>query len=107
LDCFHRDIYHFLDLQTETGDIRAKAFDVFPAVTFPDLFMERVVNNESWTLFDPKEIQDKTGKKLQDHFGAEFEKFYVECENNSDLELKEVVNAKELFKTYLKATVET
>jgi ribonucleoside-diphosphate reductase alpha chain len=33
---------------------------VFPAVTFPDLFMERVVNNESWTLFDPKEVEDIT-----------------------------------------------
>ncbi|MCK5677619.1 MAG: hypothetical protein KAH72_04010 [Flavobacteriaceae bacterium] len=59
LDVFHRDIYDFLELQTETGDIRSKAFDVFPAVTFPDLFMERVQNNENWTLFDPKEINDK------------------------------------------------
>jgi ribonucleoside-diphosphate reductase alpha chain len=31
----------------------------------------------------------------------------VECENNPDLELKETVEAKDLFKTYLKATVET
>jgi len=107
LDVFHRDIYDFLELQTETWDIRSKAFDIFPAVTFPDLFMERVANNEDWTLFDPKEITDKTGKKLQDHFWIEFEEFYIECENNSNLELKEVVNAKELFKTYLKATVET
>ncbi|MEI8096920.1 MAG: ATP cone domain-containing protein, partial [Candidatus Moraniibacteriota bacterium] len=30
LDIWHRDIYDFLDLQTETGDIRAKAFDIFP-----------------------------------------------------------------------------
>jgi len=30
--------------------------------------MERVANNENWSLFDPKEISDKTGKKLQDHF---------------------------------------
>ncbi len=107
LDVFHRDIFHFLELQTETGDIRWKAFDVFPAITFPDLFMERVANNESWTLFDPKEINDKTGKKLQDHFWEEFENFYVECENNPDIELKDKVDAKELFKTYLKATVET
>lgn len=107
LDCFHRDIYTFLDLQTETWDIRSKAFDVFPAVTFPDLFMERVEKWEKWTLFDPKEISDKTGKKLQDHFWAEFEKFYVECENNPKLELKDVVEAKDLFKVYLKATVET
>jgi len=30
--------------------------------------MQRVANNEDWTLFDPKEINDKTGKKLQDQF---------------------------------------
>ncbi len=107
LDVFHRDIYSFLDLQTETGDIRSKAFDVFPAVTFPDLFMERVQEDWEWTLFDPKEITDKTGKKLQDHFWADFEKFYVECENNPDLELKKTVSAKDLFKKFMKTTVET
>jgi len=107
LDAFHRDIFSFLDLQTETWDIRSKAFDIFPAVSFPDLFMERVANGEKWSLFDPKEISDKTGKKLQDHFWEDFEKFYVECENNNELELKETVEARELFKMYLKATVET
>lgn len=107
LDVFHRDIYSFLDLQTETWDIRSKAFDIFPAVTFPDLFMERVQENWDWTLFDPKEISDKVWKKLQDHFWEEFEKFYVECEKNEDLELKKVVKARDLFKKFMKATVET
>ncbi|PID34497.1 MAG: ribonucleotide-diphosphate reductase subunit alpha, partial [candidate division SR1 bacterium] len=107
LDIFHRDIYGFLDLQTETGDIRSKSFDVFPAVSFPDLFMERMQAGESWTLFDPKEVEDVTGKKLQDHFGEEFNKFYEECEANPKLTLKVETEAKELFKTYLKATVET
>ena len=107
LDVFHRDIYDFLDLQTETWDIRKKAFDVFPAVSFPDLFMKRVQENGAWTLFDPKEINDKVGKKLQDHFSEEFEKFYVECENNPKLELKETVSARDLFKKFMKTTVET
>jgi len=107
LDVFHRDIYDFLELQTETWDIRTKAFDVFPAVSFPDLFMQRVKDDESWTLFDPKEINDKTGKKLQDQFWLEFEEFYEQCEKNTKLELKEVVSAKELFKTYMKTSVET
>ena len=107
LDVFHRDIYDFLELQTETGDIRSKSFDIFPSVTFPDLFMERVANNENWTLFDPKEVYDITGEKLQDKFCEEFEKFYIECENNDKLLLKKTVNAKELFKTYMKVTVET
>jgi len=26
--------------------------------------MERVANDENWTLFDPKEVTDFTGKKL-------------------------------------------
>jgi len=69
--------------------------------------MERVANNENWTLFDPKEVYDITGEKLQDKFCEEFEKFYIECENNDKLLLKKTVNAKELFKTYMKVTVET
>ncbi len=107
LDMWHRDIYDFLDLQTETWDIRRKAFDVFPAVSIPDLFMKRVQENGEWTLFDPKEVRDVTGRVLQDHFSAEFEAFYLECENNPKLELKEKVSAKDLFKKFLKSTVET
>lgn len=107
LDIFHRDIYNFLELQTETWDIRSKAFDIFPAVTFPDLFMQRVADNDKWTLFDPKEIYDKTWKKLQDHFWEDFEKFYAECEQNPNLELKDEISALKLFKHYLKTTVET
>lgn len=107
LDMWHRDIYDFLDLQTETWDIRRKAFDIFPAVSIPDLFIKRVENNESWTLFDPKEVKDVTWRVLQDHFCDDFEKFYVECENNPKLTLKETVSAKDLFKKFLKSTVET
>jgi ribonucleoside-diphosphate reductase alpha chain len=69
--------------------------------------MKRVEENGNWTLFDPKEINDLMGKKLQDTFCEDFEKFYVECENNPKLEMKESVPAKDLFKKFLKATVET
>ena len=107
LDVFHRDIFDFLDLQTETGDIRRKSFDIFPAVSIPDLFMERVENNEEWTLFCPHEVESVTGRKLQDTFNEEFRDFFLECEKNDKLELKETVNARDLFKKFLKATVET
>lgn len=107
LDMWHRDIYDFLDLQTETWDIRRKAFDVFPAVSIPDLFMKRVEENGEWTLFDPKEVKDVTWKVLQDNFWKDFEDFYIECENDPRLELKEKVLAKDLFKKFLKSTVET
>ena len=107
LDVFHRDIYDFLDLQTETGDIRRKAFDVFPAIAVPDLFMKRCHEGGKWTLFDPAEIVKATGKKLQDHFGDAFEAFYEECEANPKLELKVVIEAKDLFKKFLKTAIET
>ncbi len=107
LDVWHADIHDFLDLQTETGDIRSKAFDVFPAVSMPDIFMHRVQNDEEWTLFDPHEISEKYGKKLQDYFGKEFDEFYEKLEKDNDLKLKKTIKAKELFKKFMKTAVET
>ncbi|QQR78521.1 MAG: ribonucleoside-diphosphate reductase subunit alpha [Candidatus Moraniibacteriota bacterium] len=107
LDFWHLDIHDFLDLQTETGDIRSKAFDIFPAVSVPDLFMRRLRDGQSWTLFDPHEIKKLYGKSLQDHFDKEFEHFYEELERDERLTMKKVVDAKELFKKFLKTTVET
>ena len=107
LDIWHRDIHDFLNLQTETGDIRAKAFDVFPAVSIPDLFMKRVQEDGDWTLFDPYEVEKVMGKKLQDCFCEEFEELYMACEKSGELELKETVKAKDLMKEVLKTTVET
>lgn len=107
LDIWHRDIYDFLNLQTETGDIRSKAFDIFPAVSIPDLFMKRVEQGGAWTLFDPSEVASVTGKCMEDLFGAEFEAFYEQCENDERLAMKEKVDAKDLMKTFLKTVVET
>lgn len=107
LDCFHRDIYNFLDLQTETWDIRAKSFDIFPAVSFPDLFFERLIADKDWNLFCPKEVADKYGKRLQDHFGDEFNEFYAILEQDDELRLKQTVKAKDLFKKFMKSVVET
>lgn len=106
-DVRHRDIYDFLALQTETWDMRQKSFDIFPAISIPNLFMKRVEEWWKWTLFDPKEIFDVTWEKLQDKFNEEFQKFYIECENNDKLELKKEVDAKDLFKIFLKVVVET
>jgi ribonucleoside-diphosphate reductase alpha chain len=107
LDFWHLDIYDFLDLQTETGDIRAKAFDIFPAVSIPDLFMRRLRDDQEWTLFDPHEIKSLYGKSLQDSFGEDFDHFYEELERDERLGMRKTMKAKELFKKFLKTTVET
>jgi ribonucleoside-diphosphate reductase alpha chain len=69
--------------------------------------MKRVESDGDWTLMDPKEVRDLTGKQIQDCFSEEFEAFYLECENNPKLRLNEKVKAKDLFKKFMKSTVET
>lgn len=107
LDVWHKDIYDFLHLQTESGDIRSKAFDLFPAISVPDIFMKRVEQGGNWTLFDPHEVYKVTHKRMEDLFGEEFEAFYEECEKNPAIENKEVFPAKDLMKEALKTCVET
>ena len=45
LDMWHLDIEDFLELRTENGDQRMKAYDIFPQVVIPDLFMKKVESN--------------------------------------------------------------
>ncbi len=61
LDSWHLDIELFLELQTENGDQRGKAYDIYPQVVLSDLFMERVENDLEWTLVDPYEVRRKYG----------------------------------------------
>ncbi len=49
----------FLELQTENGDQRGKAYDIYPQVVLSDLFMKRVEENLEWTLVDPYEVRIK------------------------------------------------
>lgn len=60
-----------------------------------------------WTLMDPAEVENVTGKRIQNLFGDEFKEFYLKCEKNKKLELNVEVDCKDLFKKFLKATVET
>ncbi len=107
LDIWHRDILDFLNLQTETGDIRSKAFDIFPAISVPDIFMRRVEANGEWMLLDPHEVHQKKGRRLEDLFGEDFDRLYEECEKDPNLEFKTPINAKDMMKRFLKTTVET
>ena len=47
-------------LKSIRGHRPRKSFDVFPAVSIPDIFMRRVLDDKERTLFDPKEITDRT-----------------------------------------------
>ncbi|WP_163328459.1 ribonucleoside-diphosphate reductase subunit alpha [Desulfurobacterium thermolithotrophum] len=108
LDVWHLDIFDFLELKTENGDLRRKAFDIFPQVVIPDLFMERVKIDKDWLLVDPYEVEKKFGFRLYELWGEEFKKAYVQIEKeNYKLKLKKKVKAKELLKEILKTQVAT
>lgn len=107
LDTWHLDIETFLELQTENGDQRGKAYDIYPQVVCSNLFMKRVKNNETWTLLDPYEIRKKYGIELCELYGYEFENLYEKIENDPNIKLKKVLSAKELFKNIMKTQLET
>jgi len=101
IEPWHMDIWDFLELKKNSGEERRRAHDIFPALWIPDLFMKRAANNEKWTLFDPHDVPD-----LHNLYGEEFEKKYVEYENDPTIR-KEVVNAKDLWKKILLEYYET
>ncbi len=98
---WHIDVADFLDLRKNSGEERRRAHDLFPALWINDLFMKRVENNELWTLFDPLDTEDLTNL-----FADEFEKRYIEYENDDSI-LKETIRAKELWKKILLSYFET
>jgi ribonucleoside-diphosphate reductase alpha chain len=58
LPIWHADIEDFLELQTEVGDLRGKAYNVQTQVVLCDEFMQAVVDNQSWPLYCPKSLRD-------------------------------------------------
>jgi len=80
LDIWHMDIEDFLELQTENGDQRTKAFDIFPQVVIPDEFMRRNKKNQDWFMVDPYEIKKKLNVDLAESWGETFEKVYRKIE---------------------------
>jgi len=109
LDSWHLDLPAFLDMQTEHGDQRLKAFDIFPQVVCSDLFMTRVINNDTWTLVDPHEVKTQLGIELAGLWGWSFQNAYNEIEAHlgSKLKLYKTVKAKELFKEIMRLQLET
>ena len=81
LDVWHRDLPEFLQLRTNNGDDRMKAHDVFPAVCYPDLFwkMAKEDMDQNWYLMCPHEIFQAKGYHLEDYFGEEWERRYLDC----------------------------
>ena len=75
LETWHLDYEDFLDLKRNTGDERRRTHDINTASWIPDLFMKRLLNDESWTFFSPEETPD-----LHHLYGKAFDEKYVQYE---------------------------
>ncbi len=99
LETWHADIEEFLDLRRNTGDDRRRTHDMHTANWIPDLFLKRVIADESWTLFSPDQVPD-----LHDAYGQRFEQRYLHYEQlaaNGKISLARTVSAKALWRKML------
>ncbi|MGY6520934.1 MAG: ribonucleoside-diphosphate reductase subunit alpha [Mongoliitalea sp.] len=100
LEPWHADIKDFLDLKKNHGKEEMRARDLFYAMWISDLFMKRVEQNESWSLFCPNEAPG-----LADCYGEEFEKLYEKYEKEG--RAREVIKAQDLWFEILESQIET
>jgi ribonucleoside-diphosphate reductase alpha chain len=105
LETWHLDIEEFLELRKNTGDDRRRTHDMNTANWIPDLFMRRVMEKGTWTLFSPSNVPD-----LHDLFGADFEKAYVAYEEKAargDIKPARTIQASDLWRKMLTMLFET
>ncbi len=100
LEPWHADIFEFLDLKKNHGKEEMRARDLFYAMWLPDLFMQRVENNEMWSLFCPHECPG-----LADCYGEEFERLYEKYEK--DGKARKQIKAQDLWFEILESQIET
>ncbi len=105
LETWHLDIEDFLELRKNTGDERRRTHDMNTANWIPDLFIQRVMRKEKWTLFSPSDVPD-----LHDLYGKKFEERYKHYEllaAEGKLKLHKTVEALDLWRKMLSMLFET
>lgn len=100
LEPWHADIFPFLDLRKNHGDENQRARDLFYAMWIPDLFMERVQANSTWTLMCPNECPG-----LDECYGDEFKALYEKYEQEK--RGRQTIKAQDLWFAILDSQVET
>ena len=108
LDAWHKDLPEFLQLKTNNGDDRKKAHDVFPGICYPDLFWKLAENDidANWYMMCPHEIRLAKGYSLEDFYGEEWERRYLECVNDDNIS-KRSMPVKDIVRLIIKSAAET
>ncbi|HSP82401.1 MAG TPA: ribonucleoside-diphosphate reductase subunit alpha, partial [Gillisia sp.] len=97
---WHADIFDFLDLKKNHGKEEMRARDLFYAMWIPDLFMQRVEQDSTWTLMCPNECPG-----LFDIHGDAFDELYLQYE--AEGKGRKTIKARELWEKILESQIET
>ena len=100
IEPWHGDIMDWLELRKNHGAEEERARDLFYALWIPDLFMERVQNDEMWSLMCPDIC-----KGLSTSYGDDFKKLYLKYEKEGKF-IKQV-KAQQIWYKILEAQIET
>lgn len=100
MEPWHADIFDFLDLKKNHGKEEQRARDLFYAMWIPDLFMKRVEDNDTWSLFCPHECPG-----LSDTHSEEFVKLYEQYEREG--KARKTIKAQDLWFAILESQIET
>jgi ribonucleotide reductase alpha subunit len=100
MEPWHADIEDFLDMKKNHGDEEMRARDLFYALWIPSLFMEKVKNDEEWSLFCPHKCPG-----LADCYGEEFKTLYEKYKTEG--KANRTVKARELWFKILDSQMET
>ncbi|KAI0349446.1 putative ribonucleoside-diphosphate reductase large chain [Trametes cingulata] len=76
LPIWHGDVMEFIEIRNIRGQEELRTPNIFNALMIPDLFMRRVRDDGTWSLFDPKDVPD-----LFSHFGDDFTRAYIRYED--------------------------
>jgi ribonucleoside-diphosphate reductase alpha subunit len=96
----HPDIMEFLELRKNHGNEDDRARDLFLALWTSDLFMERVKNDEQWSLLDPDKCHG-----LNECYGENFRILYTEYETNGFA--ARTLPARDVWKAVVTSQIET
>lgn len=105
IEPWHLDVEEFIELKKNTGDERRRTPDMNTALWVPDLFMKRVLEGKTWTLFNPCDVPD-----LHTLYGKEFEARFIHYEMlaaSGRMKQHKTVIASELFRKMLTMLFET
>jgi ribonucleotide reductase alpha subunit len=100
LEPWHADIEAFVEMKKNHGSDEDRARDLFYALWIPDLFMERVRDNEMWSLMCPDKCPG-----LSDVYGEDFNKLYRQYEDEK--KYNKQIKAQDIWFKILETQIET